>query len=440
MGENERMGIQPPQIGPKSPEEADIKGINPFRDSFMHQCPHMYFRRMQQETPLYDVEGTDVHIVTRHELIVPIVRDIETFSNQFGSAGEPAKGDVMQKVKEIYATGWPPVPTMLTMDPPWHTRYRNTVAAYFTPRKIAELRPLIEEYVDSLLDKILENPNRTVEWVSEFAVPLPVIAIATILGVSPDNMADFKRWSDDNISTIGSSVTDERRISATQGIVEMQHYFAERLEARRNNPQGDFLSDLVNSEVDDGEGGKRTLHMPEMLSIISQLLVAGNETTTNTIAEGMLYFGQDMSVWEKVRADRSLIGPAVEEMLRLASPSGGMFRVVTKDGVEIDGCPVNKGERVMVMYSAANRDPKVWGDDPDRFDPTRSNLKEHLAFGKGIHFCIGAPLARLELQIAFEKLADRVASWEFAESNDFHYHPSFMLRGLQKLDLRLTVA
>ncbi len=180
--------------------------------------------------------------------------------------------------------------------------------------------------------------------------------------------------------------------------------------------------------------------MVEMLSIISQLLVAGNETTTNTIAEGMLYFGQDMSVWERVRADRSLIGPAVEEMLRLASPSGGMFRVVTKDGVEIDGCPVNKGERVMVMYSAANRDPKVWGEDPDRFDPTRPNLKEHLAFGKGIHFCIGAPLARLELQIAFEKLADRVASWEFAESNDFHYHPSFMLRGLQKLDLRLTVA
>jgi cytochrome P450 len=127
-------------------------------------------------------------------------------------------------------------------------------------------------------------------------------------------------------------------------------------------------------------------------------------------------------------------------MLRLASPSGGMFRVVTKDGVEVDGCPVNKGERVMVMYSAANRDPKVWGDDPDRFDPTRPNLKEHLAFGKGIHFCIGAPLARLELQIAFEKLADRVAAWEFAETNDFHYHPSFMLRGLQKLDLRLTLA
>lgn len=424
-----------PQIGPATPEEADLTGLNPFRDPMMHQCPHMYFRRMQQETPLFDVQGTDVHIVTRHELIVPLVRDTETFSSRFGSAGEPPKGDVADQIKAVLATGWPQVPTMLTIDPPYHTRFRNTIASYFTPRKTLELRPIVEEYVDSIIDKFITNPGNTMEFVKEFAIPLPIAAIAYILNVPTDRMDDFKRWSDDSIANIGSAITDERRIEALKGVMEMQHYFAEKLEDRRVNPQEDLLTTLVTSEIDTDDGGKRHMKMEEMLSIIAQLLTAGNETTTNTLAEGMLYFAENMDKWDLVRNDRTLIGPAVEEILRLASPSGGMFRVVTKDNVEIDGCPVPKGDRIMLMYSAANRDPKVWGENPDQFDPQRTNLKEHLAFGKGIHFCIGAPLARLELQVAFEKMADRLKSWSLLESNDFRYHDSFMLRGLKKLDL-----
>jgi cytochrome P450 len=175
-----------------------------------------------------------------------------------------------------------------------------------------------------------------------------------------------------------------------------------------------------------------------MLSIVQQLLVAGNETTTKSLTEGVKLLAEHPDVWAKLQADPSGYAPMVaEEVLRLSSPTQGMFRVVTAD-TELAGVPIPKGARLLVMFAAANRDPAVWGDDPDRFDPDRPNHKDHLAFGKGIHFCLGAPLSRIELQAAFEGLARRLDRIELAEGNDFRYHPSFMLRGLVRLDVRVA--
>jgi cytochrome P450 len=175
-----------------------------------------------------------------------------------------------------------------------------------------------------------------------------------------------------------------------------------------------------------------------MLSIVQQLLVAGNETTTKALTEGVRLLAEHPEQWEKLRADPLGRAPLVtEEVLRLAAPTQGMFRVVTED-TEIDGEPVPRGARVVVVYAGANRDPKVWGDDPDRFDPDRPNLKDHLAFGKGIHFCIGAPLSRLELQLAFEHLARRLADIRLTDPEHLEYHPSFVLRGLKRLDVAFT--
>jgi cytochrome P450 len=196
----------------------------------------------------------------------------------------------------------------------------------------------------------------------------------------------------------------------------------------------------VQAEIDTDEGGRRPLDMAEMLSIVQQLLVAGNETTTKSLTEGVMLLAQHPEVWAKLRADPAGYAPLVtEEVLRLSTPTQGMFRVVTRD-TEIDGVPVPKGSRVILVYSGANRDPKVWGEDPDRFDPDRPNLKDHLAFGKGIHFCLGAPLSRLELNVAFEALARRIERFELDEGNDLRYHPSFVLRGLVRLDVRVTRA
>jgi cytochrome P450 len=427
--------------GDEAASAVDLAGFNPF-DPVVQQCPHPYYRRMQAENPVFPVEGTDLYLVTRHASIVPILRNTQLFSSNFGSAGEQPRGEVVERIKAVLARGWPQVPTMLTVDPPQHHRFRGTVAPYFAPKQLAWLRQPIGAIVHRLVDRMLDatRTGEPIEIVASFAVPLPVEVIAMVLNVPNDRMADFKRWSDDLIANVGTVISDDRRVEAFEGIVEFQHYFAAELEQRRREPCGDLMSDLVHAEIDTDAGGKRPLAMSEALSILQQLLAAGNETTTKALTEGVLLLAQHPEQWDALRADPAGRAPLVtEEVLRLSSPTQGMFRLVTRD-TEIDGVAVPGGSRVVLLYAGANRDPAVWGDDPDAFDPDRPNLKEHLAFGKGVHFCLGAPLSRLELQTAFEALATRCASIELAGTHPLEYHPSFMLRGLQRLDVRLAPA
>jgi cytochrome P450 len=411
------------------------ENMNPLSPEFQ-QDPHPRYRAMQEETAVYEVPGPlPMKFVTRHGDLVPVLRDFATFTNNFGNTGMPPTGDVVERLKAVQAKGWPPVSTMLTVDPPWHTRYRGTVAPYFTPRRIGELRPAIEAICERLFDDIVGKGP--VDFVPRFGVPLPIEAIAVVLNVPTDRMADFKRWSDDSIATIGSMISDDARVAAQEGIVEFQHYFAEQLERRRAEPTGDLMSDLVQAVIDDGDGGKRPLEMAEALSILQQLLVAGNETTTKALTEGVRLLAQNPHEWQKLRANPARAALVTEEVLRLSTPTQGMFRIVANDA-EVAGCPVHKGDRMVLVYSAANRDPSVFGDDSDEFNPDRPNLKEHMAFGKGIHFCIGAPLSRLEMQVAFETLARKVSHISLADDNTFEYFPSFILRGLKRLTVEFS--
>jgi cytochrome P450 len=437
MGDDAHMG-DTAVVDPATPE-VSLDGVNPFTPAFQ-QCPHAYYAKMRDTTPVFHVPGTDLYMVTRHDLIVPIVRNTTVFSSRFGSAGEPPKGEVAARIREVLDKGWVQVPTMLTIDPPEHSRYRMTVASYFKPAKIAELRPAIEAITAALIDRWIAKG--AIEVVQEFSVPLPVEVIAHVLNVPSDRMADFKRWSDDSVANIGTAITDDRRVEAYEGIVEFQHYFAAELERRRAEPMGDLLTDLVQARIPsdphDIESEPRELNMSEMLSITQQLLVAGNETTTKAITEGIKLLALNPDRFAALQADPSTAAAVTEEVLRLATPTQGMFRLVTED-TEIEGVPIPKGSRLVLVYSAANRDPSVF-DDPDGFDPTRNNLKEQLAFGKGIHFCLGAPLSRLEMTIVFEQLARRLATLRLADGTPLEYEPSFMLRGLQRLDIEFTEA
>jgi cytochrome P450 len=434
LRENAPMGDS---TRPAGVDEVDLGRFNPF-DPVVQQCPHPHYRAMQHERPVFHVPGTDLYLVTRHEMITPILRDTQTFSSRFGNTGEAPSGEVAERLRAVMAEGWPQVPTMLTIDPPQHTRYRSTVAPYFVPRRMAELREPVEAIVRRLIDGWIDRGH--IEVVADLAVPLPIEAIAHVLNVPRDRLADFKRWSDDSIVSIGARPSDDRRVEAQRGIVEFQHYFAAELERRRIEPCGDLMSDLVLAEIDAEDGGRRALDTSEALSILQQLLVAGNETTTKSITEGVRLLTENPDQWERLRADPAGRAPlVVEEVLRLSTPTQGMFRLVTKD-VELEGVPIPAGSRLVVVYAAANRDPSVWGDEPDAFDPDRPNLKDHLAFGKGVHFCLGAPLSRLELNVAFEQLARRLATLSLPASNTFEYHPSFVLRGLKALHLEFTPA
>jgi len=251
-------------------------------------------------------------------------------------------------------------------------------------------------------------------------------------------MDDFKRWSDDSVASVGTNLSLDERLCAERGVNELQHYFAEQIEQRRAQPRDDLLTQLLDARIEDDDvTDTRPLDLPEMLSIIQQLLVAGNETTTKLLAEMMRLLAEHPHEWEALRQHPARAEAIVEEALRLAAPVQGMWRVVTTD-TNLGGIALPRGTRVVVVYSSANRDEQLY-PEPDSFLPDRGRVRDHLAFGRGVHLCLGAGLARLEARIALELLAQRLRTFSLADTNTFEYTASFLLRGLTRLDLQIEM-
>jgi cytochrome P450 len=412
-----------------------LERFDPF-DAETLQCPYPHYARMRDEAPVLHLEALGLYLVTRHDLVLSILRDPLTFSSKFGRPTMPMSGEDARRLNEAIGEGYPRVPTMLTADPPEHTRFRGLVAKAFNPRTIAAMEPFVRGLVTSLIDGWGDRTD--IEFVTEFAVPLPVSVIATMLSQPAERFADIKRWSDASIAGIGTDLSVEERIAAERETNEFQRYFAAEIEARRRHPVDDLLSNLVHATIDEPGVDSRPLEMAEMLSIISQLMVAGNETTTKLLAEMMRLLGEHPDVWRKIGDDPTLIERVVEESLRLSSPTQGIFRIATRD-VEFGGVSIPAGSRLVLVYGAANRDEAVFTGGED-FDPDRERLKEHLAFGKGLHFCLGAALSRLEARVALEELRMRIDTFALDPGNDYRYIPSFMLRGLVRLDVRVRRA
>jgi cytochrome P450 len=394
-------------------------------------CPHQYNQRLREEAPVYQCPHTGIFFVSDYATVRAIAKDHTTFSNKFGQAMRPMGAEIDPDLAAIQATGYKPVDTMLTEDPPVHRRYRGMVNQAFTARRVATLEPEIERICHGLIDAMLDKGE--VDLVPDFAEPVPLTVIAEQLGVSLDDYELFKTWSDAFVAQLSGMADKAQQMESARLIVDFQHYFAERLEERRANPQDDIISDIVHAQFEN----ERPLDMPEMLSILQQLLVAGNETTTNSISEGVLLWTQHPDQFAKLKAKPDLVDNLVEEVLRLSSPTANMWRVATQD-TEINSIPVPAGSMVMIRFSSANRDEQVY-PDAHAFDVERANAKTQIAFGYGVHMCIGASLARKELNVAFRCLLERVEKFELlCDESELVYAPNVLLRGLSSLPLRVA--
>jgi cytochrome P450 len=316
---------------------------------------------------------------------------------------------------------------MLFVDPPEHTRLRALVNKAFAPQAIAALTPRIRAIVQELLDQIAEPSH--FDLIDVLAYPLPVIVMAELLGIPPQDRAQFKLWSDRRARALEPTMTPREIQEANRAAYELDNYFRGVIQARRLEPRDDLISTLVATE----EAGDK-LTQDELLVMLRLLLIAGNETTTNLIGNGMLALLRHPDQLQKLHEHPDLMDTAVEEMLRYDTTVQLDFRAALED-VEIGGQHIAKGQGIMLLLGAANHDPEVF-HDPEQFDITRREAS-HLAFGRGVHHCLGAPLARTEARLAFTGLLER-----FSEIHLLTEHPPFkdnvVLRGLQALPIGAT--
>ncbi len=345
--------------------------------------PFPYYAQMRHHTPVLWVEPLQAWMVSRYRDVDYAIKNPQLFSS---------RGFVDQSLGDLNPV--PEVPWLLSTDPPDHARVRKLVNKAFTPRLIKALEPRIRAITREILARL--RSGRTCEFVQDFSTPLPVIVIAEMLGVEPERREDFKRWSDDAISATNRPTAPEERARLRQSGAELRAYFQEAIDRRRKEPREDLIAALVRAEEE-----RQALSANEILALTVLLLLAGNETTTNLLGNAVLTLLDHPAELAKVRADRALVPPLVEEVLRYESPVQLIFRRTASD-VELSGTTIPAGATVFLLLGSANRDEQKFSD-PDRFDILR-NPRDHLAFGYGIHYCLGAELARLEARVALESL------------------------------------
>lgn len=401
----------------------------PRAPGFMADAPNAY-RRLRAAGPVHHEPETGIFYVLDHALASEVMRAPARFSSAVDRAGMRA-GGLPAEVVAIRRQGWPLAPTLSHNDAPSHDMWRKLVAPFFLPRGLDRIRPFVASRTAALVAAL--PSGRPVDIVAALAVPLPIAVIGELLGMRHLGETQLKRWSDAFADELGFLTSDERAVEIARDTLVCHQAMMALVDERRGGDGQDAISVLANAVVDG-----RPAEAGEILSVLTQLLVAGNETTTATIGFAVLRLARSPALLARLRADRGLLPTFLEEVLRLDSPIQGQFRRAVGDEI-LGGTRLPAGSLIHVRFASANRDERVWGPDDDQPRLDGRAPAPHLSFGMGLHFCVGAALSRMELLLTLGALMDRFSHWRLAEDPaHLFFRTHFHHRNLLSLDVEFA--
>ncbi|MFP2903480.1 cytochrome P450 [Pyxidicoccus sp. 3LFB2] len=409
------------------PENGVAAEFNPLAPEQIEN-PYPLYARLRREQPVFHSPMFDLWVVTRYEDIAEVERD----TSRFSSVGAlDARAEPHPEVRNVLKQGYSQFLSLVQSDPPDHTRMRAVFGKALSPQRIAAMEPAIRATANGLIDGFVRDGQG--DLVQQFAYALPGFIICDLLGVPRSDMQQLKGWSDDKTVLMSATAPLEQQVECAHGFIAMERYFKEKLHERSRKPREDLLTLLVPQSM----GGTALMSEQEAVCNAMDLMSAGHETTTSFIGGGMWLLLNSPEQLKAVKEDLSLLPNAMEEMLRKEPPIRGFFRQVKED-TTLGGVSLPKGARIFIMYESGNHDETQFAD-PDRFDIRRTDAKKHLAFGRGIHFCVGAPLAKLEGRIAFEQLLQRLPNLRLRQEEPPVRRPYLMLRGFEHLPIAWDV-
>ena len=387
--------------------------------------PYPIWCESQEHAPIFFIESTGIWAVTSYDLIEQVIRDTKTFTSRY-SLNFP---EIPADLKHLLPWGYPQDhPSLINTDPPEHTRIRRLAGKLLTAPEVSKMEPRIREIGNELIDAFIDDGH--CNFAASFSIPFPVMVISSILGVPTEDKHHFRRWTDYAFLLSSPNLGDDELREITIGHAELKDYLQAMLSERRNSPQDDLLTKMINAREED----LPALDDKQIISVVAQLLIGGNGTTTDMISNMVYILSQDKPLWTKLREDPSLYPNVIEETLRIKSSIRGLFRTTTCE-VEIGGVTLPEGAVLWVVFGASGHDKTVF-ECPEKFDINRSNMRKQMSFGKGHHMCIGAPLARLEGRIALELLIERLPSIELVQDQEMEYPISLVSQGPIRLEIK----